>query len=127
MFIFRVSKVLLKLICLMLETRVAHFFGMLKGKSIYMKYPCLLSDSEKIYSKTLPNLGTQIICAQNQCTAVKMTLKYPDIYVIHKYIYVYIYIYIYIYKYVCMYIYIFMHAFMYVHLHMYVRMLYIYI
>ena len=78
----------------MLETRVAHFFGMLKGKSIYMKYPCLLSDSEKIYSKTLPNLGTQIICAQNQCTAVKMTLKYPDIYVIHKYIYVYIYIYI---------------------------------
>ena len=109
----------------MLETRVAHFFGMLKGKSIYMKYPCLLSDSEKIYSKTLPNLGTQIICAQNQCTAVKMTRKYPGIYVIHKYIYVYIYIYIY--KYVCMYIYIFMHAFMYVHLHMYVRMLYIYI
>ena len=108
MFIFRVLKVLLKLICLMLETRVAHFFGMLKGKSIYMKYPCLLSDSEKIYSKTLPNLGTQIICAQNQCTAVKMTQKYPNIYVIPKYIYVYIY------KYVCMYIYICMHAYIYV-------------
>ena len=111
----------------MLETRVAHFFGMLKGKSIYMKYPCLLSDSKKIYSKTLPNLGTQIIWAQNQCTAVKMTLKYPDIYAIHKYIYVYIYIYIYINMCVCIFTYLCMHTFMYVHLHMYVRILYIYI
>ena len=89
MFIFRASKVLLKLICLMLETRVVHFFGMLKGKSIDMIYPCLLSHSEKIYSKTLPTLGTQIRCAQNQCTTVKMTL---NIYVIHKYIYICIYI-----------------------------------
>ena len=58
--------------------------------------------------KALPNLGTQIICAQNQCTAVKMTQKYPNIYVIPKYIYVCIY------KYVCMYIYICMHAYIYV-------------
>ena len=60
--------------CVTFHLGVVHFFGMPKKESIYMKYLCLLS--ENFFFPGLPNLGTQIICAQNQYTAVQTDLKY---------------------------------------------------
>ena len=48
---------------------------MLKKKCIYMKYLCLLL--QKKYSSGLPNLGTQIRCAQNRYISAQTDLKYP--------------------------------------------------
>ena len=56
--------------------RVVHFFGMLKKKSICMKYLYLFS--QKKFSPGLPNLGAQIKCAQNRYTAVQTNLKYTQ-------------------------------------------------
>ena len=61
--------------CLTFDIRVALFFGMLKKKGIYTKYLCLLSQT--FFFQDLPNLGTQIRCAQNQYAAFQMGLKYP--------------------------------------------------
>ena len=52
-----------------------HFFGLLKKKSIYTKYFCLLS--QKFFPPDLPKLSAQIRCAQNWFTAVQVDLKYP--------------------------------------------------
>ena len=61
-------------VCLMFQVRVVHFFGMLKKKSIYTKYLCLLSQK---FFPGLPNLGSQNRCALNQYTTVQTDLKYP--------------------------------------------------
>ena len=47
---------------------------MLKKKSIYMKYLCLLSQK---FPPGLPDLGILIRCAQDWYTAVRTDLKYP--------------------------------------------------
>ena len=58
----------------MFHIRVVHFCDMLKMK-VFTQNICLLS--QKNFSLGLPNLGAQIICAQNWYTAVQMDLKYP--------------------------------------------------
>ena len=57
--------------CLTFHIRVVHCFGMLKKKSITQI--CL----QGFFSSGLPNLGSQITCAQNWYTAVQIDLKYP--------------------------------------------------
>ena len=49
---------------------------MLKKKSIYTKYFCLLSSQEFLFPG-LPNLGSQIRFAQNRYTTDQIDLKYP--------------------------------------------------
>ena len=47
---------------------------MLKKKSIYTKYPCLLL---QFFFPSLPNLGAQIRCAQSLYAAIQTDLQYP--------------------------------------------------
>ena len=60
--------------CLTFHIRVVHFFGMLKKKSIYMKYLLLLSQK---FPPGLPDLGILIRCVQDWYTALRTDLKYP--------------------------------------------------
>ena len=56
--------------------RVVNFFALLKRTNIYKNYLCLLP--EKMFPPSLPNLGSQIRCVQNQYTTVQTDLKYSS-------------------------------------------------
>ena len=73
----------LLLMWLTFRIKVAHFFGMLKKKSIYTKYLCLLP--QKCFFPGLRNLGAQIRCAQNRYNDVqnvKQILLKANLYII---------------------------------------------
>ena len=61
--------------CLSFHVKVVHLFGMLKKKSIHAKYLCLLP--QEIFYPGLPNLGSQIRCAQNRYNRYANRPKIP--------------------------------------------------